>query len=78
VCTVADGAVCIGEKAISEGMLLIKDCTNSVISQHYTFRRTWGHLVPEIICSWLIDQRSEVLPVGVVPCVCFGTLQSAV
>jgi len=33
-------------------------------------------IVPESICSWLIDQRSEVLPVVVVPCVCVGTPQS--
>ena len=35
-------------------------------------------VVPESVCSWRIDQRSEVPPVFiVVPCVCFGTPQSA-
>ena len=32
-------------------------------------------IVPESICGLLIDQRPKVLPVVVIPCVCFGTPQ---
>jgi hypothetical protein len=31
---------------------------------------------PESICGLFIDQRSKVLPVIVIPCVCFVTPQS--
>ena len=33
-------------------------------------------IVPESICGLFIDQRSKVLPVVVIPCVCFDTPQS--
>ena len=78
VSAVADGVVCIGGKAVSEGLLLIKDCTKPVPHYITLFVELEANIVPEIsvrIC-WLIDQRSEVLPVGVAPCVCFGAPQS--
>ena len=33
-------------------------------------------IAPESNCGLFIDQRSKVLPVVVIPCVCFGTPQS--
>ena len=72
----ADGAVCIGREAVPVGVFLIKICT-SVLPHNITlfveFKIT---IVPESICGLFIDQRFKVLPVVVIPCVCFGTPQS--
>ena len=72
----ADGAVCIGREAIPAGVFLIKNCISAVphnITLFVEFERTF---VPESMCDLFIDQRYNVLPVVVIPCVCFGTPQS--
>ena len=70
----ADGAVCIGREAVPVGV--IKNCTSAVPHNITLFVKFEITIVPESICGLLIDQRSKVLPVVVISCVCFGTLQS--
>ena len=72
----ADGAVCIGREAVPVGVFLIKYCTSAVPHNITLFVKFEITIVPESICGLLIDQRSKVLPVVVISCVCFGTLQS--
>ena len=68
----ADGAVCIGREAVQVGVFLI-----SVVPHNITiFKEIEITIVPESICGLFIDQRSKVLPIVVIPCVCFGTPQS--
>jgi len=72
----ADGAVCIGREAVPVGVFLIKYCTSAVPQNITPFVEFEITIVPESICGLFIDQRSKVLPVVVIPCVCFGTPQS--
>ena len=66
----ADGAVCIGREAVLVGMFLI-------VPHNITlFVEIEITIVPKSNCGFFIDQRSKVLPVAVIPCVCFGTPQS--
>jgi hypothetical protein len=78
-CTIsarAEGAVCIGRKAVLVGMFLIKNCTSAVPHNIALFVEFEIAIVPESICGLYIDQRAKVLPVVVIPCACFGTVQS--
>ena len=68
----ADGAVCIEREAV----FLIKNCTCAVPHNISIFVEFETIIVPESICGLFIDQRSKVLPVVVIPCVCIGTPQS--
>ena len=68
----ADGADCIGREAV----FLIKICTGAVPHNFTLFVEFEITIVSESICGLLIDQRSKVLPVFAIPCVCFGTAQS--
>ena len=72
----ADGAVCIWREAVPVGVLLIKICTSAVPHNITLFVESEIAIFPESICGLFIDQRSKVLPVVVIPCVCFGTPQS--
>ena len=72
----ADGAVCIGREAIPVGVFLIKSCTSAVPHNITLFVEIEITIVPKSNCGFFIDQRSKVLPVAVIPCVCFGTPQS--
>jgi len=72
----ADGAVCIGREAVPVGLFLIKDCISAVPHNITLFVELEIIIVLESICGLFIDQRSKVLPVVVIPCVCFGTPQS--
>jgi hypothetical protein len=65
-----DGAVCIGREAVLVGVFLIVPHN---ITLFVEFEIT---IVPESICGLFIDQRSKVLSLVVIPCVCFGTPQS--
>jgi hypothetical protein len=65
VSAVADGAACIGGKIY----YAVPHRITFFLNLEVTF-------VLESICSWLIDQRPDVIPVVAVPCVCFGTPQS--
>ena len=69
----ADGAVCIGREAVP---VVIKICTGAVPHNITLFMEFEITIVPESICGLFIDQRSKVLSVIVIPCVCFGTPQS--
>ena len=68
----ADGAVCIGREAV----FLIKTCASAVPHNITLFVEFEITIVAECICGLFIEQRSKVLPVAVIPCVCFGTPQS--
>ena len=68
----SDGAVCIGREAV----FLIKNFTSAVPHNIMLFVEFEITIVPESICGLFIDQRSKVLPVVVIPCVCFDTPQS--
>jgi len=72
----ADGAVCIGREAVPVGVSLTKSCTSAVPHNITLFVEFEITIVPENICGLFIDQRSKILPVAVIPCVCFGTPQS--
>jgi len=57
-------------------VLLIKIST-SVVPHNVTLFVVFDiTIVPESICGLFTDQRSKVLAVVVIPCVCFGTPQS--
>ena len=68
----ADGAVCIGGREA----VLTKNCTSAVPRNITPFVEFEITIAPESDCALFIDQRSEVLPVDVIPCVCFGTPHS--
>ena len=72
----ANGAVCIGREAVPVGVLLIKICTSAVPHNITLFVEIEITIVLESICGLYIDQRAKVLPVVVIPCACFGTVQS--
>jgi hypothetical protein len=68
---------------------LLKGLLSTLLAlpQHYTAPLRWVHnitlfvefeitIVPESVCGLLIDQHYKILPVIVIPCVCFGTPQS--
>ena len=57
-------------------MFLIKHCTSAVPHNITLFIEFESTIVPESICGLFIDQRSKVLPVIVIPSVCFGAPQS--
>ena len=57
-------------------MLLMNNCTSAVPHYITLFLEFEITIVPESICGLIIDQWSKVLPVVVLPCVCFGTPQS--
>jgi hypothetical protein len=69
----ADGAVCIGREAVPVGVFLIQNGTSAVPHNITLFVEFEISIVSESICGLFIDQRSKVLPVVVIPCVCFGT-----
>jgi len=50
-----------------------KNCTSEVPHNITLFIEFEIIIVPESTCGLFIDQRSKVLPVAVIPCVCFGT-----
>jgi len=54
---------------------LIKNCSSAVPHNITLCVEFDIIIVPESICGLFIDQRSKVLPVAVIPCVCFGTPQ---
>ena len=62
--------------ALGEKPFLIKNCTNAVPHNITLFVEFEIIIVPESICGLFIDQRSKVLLVDVIPCVCFGAPQS--
>ena len=72
----AGGAVCIGREAVPIGVFLINSCTSAVPHNIMLFVKFEITIVPERICGLFIDQRSKVLPVVAIPCVCFGAPQS--
>jgi len=63
-CALADGAVCIGGKTVSEGVLLIINYTSTVPHNITLFVEHEVTIVLESNCSCLIDL---VLPVVVIP-----------
>jgi len=74
----ADGAVCIGREAIPPvGVFLMRNRISAVphnITLFVEFEIL--AIAPKSICGLFIDQRSKVLPVVVIPCVCYCTPQS--
>ena len=66
----ADGAVFIGREAV----FLIKNCTSAVPHNITLFVEFEITIVAFV--GLVYYQRSKVLPVDVIPCVCFGTPQS--
>ena len=72
----ADGAVCIGRVAVPVGVFLVTNFTSAVPHSVTLFVEFEIAIVPESICGLFIDLRSKVLPVVVIPCVCFGTARS--
>ena len=73
----ADGAVCNGREAVPVvGVVLIKNCTSAVPHNITLSVEFEINIVPESNCGLFIDQRSKVLLVVEMPCVCFGTPQS--
>ena len=74
--TISARADCVGREAIPVGVFLIKICTGAVPHNFTLFVEFEITIVSESICGLLIDQRSKVLPVFAIPCVCFGTAQS--
>jgi hypothetical protein len=66
----------MGQFALGETVLLIKNCTSAVPHNITLFVEFDNIIVLESMCGLFIDQRSKVLPVVIIPCVCFGTPQS--
>jgi hypothetical protein len=56
--------------------MITENCTSAVPHNITLFVEFEITIVPESSCVLFIDQRSKVLPVVVIPRVCFGTPQS--
>ena len=64
------------ERSLTVDVLLTKNCTSAVPHNITLFVEFDITIVPESMCGLFIDQRSKVLSVVIIPCVCFGTPQS--
>jgi len=65
----------MGQFALGEKAFLIINCSSAVPHNNVFFVEFDITIVPEYICGLFINRRFKVLPVVVIPCVCFGTPQ---